>query len=57
VEIDPAEHETLAILRRNGVIGEPLPVNQPEITKVQAPQVVKRGPGRPRKADASNPAD
>jgi hypothetical protein len=55
VEIDPSEAETLAILQRNGVIGEPFDdvvqkVSSPEIVKVVGPDIVKRR-GRPRKAD------
>jgi hypothetical protein len=54
VEIDPSEAETLAILRRNGIIGEPLndvvqKVAAPEIVKVSAPEETKRR-GRPPKA-------
>lgn len=55
VEIDPAEAETLAILRRNGIIGEPVRVNEPQITKVTEPEVTKPRRGRPPKdADAGN---
>ena len=55
VEIDPAEAETLAILRRNGIIGEPVRVNEPQITKVIEPEVTKPRRGRPPKdADAGN---
>lgn len=55
VEIDPTEAETLAILRRNGIIGEPLTANGPEITKVTGPEVTKPRRGRPPKdADAGN---
>jgi hypothetical protein len=61
VEIDPGEHETIAILTRNGIIGEPVTVHKvqaPEITKpVAGPEEIKRR-GRPRKADnASDTAD
>lgn len=55
VEIDPAEAETLAILRRNGIIGDPVRVNEPQITKVTEPEVTKPRRGRPPKdADAGN---
>lgn len=55
VEIDPSEAETLAILRRNGIIGEPVRVNEPQITKVTEPEVTKPRRGRPPKdADAGN---
>ena len=55
VEIDPAEAETLAILRRNGIIGEPVRANEPQITKVTEPEVTKPRRGRPPKdADAGN---
>ena len=58
VEIDPAEAETLAILRRNGIIGEPVRVNEPQITKVTEPEVTKPRRGRPPKdADAGNATD
>lgn len=55
VEIDPAEAETLSILRRNGIIGEPVRANEPTITKVDAPTEVKRR-GRPPR-DASDSAN
>lgn len=59
VNIDPSESETIAILTRNGIIGQPKQaqkVNAPEIIKVIAPEVKKRG--RPAKAqDASDTAD
>lgn len=55
VEIDPTEAETLAILRRNGIIGEPLKATEPTITKVTEPEVTKPRRGRPPKdADAGN---
>ncbi len=58
VEIDPAEAETLAILRRNGIIGEPLKAHEPEITKVTEPEVTKPRRGRPPKdANASDATD
>lgn len=57
VEIDDSDDETLRILKANGIIGEPLQkVSGPEITKVNVPEVKKRG--RPAKAqDASDTAD
>lgn len=58
VEIDPAEAETLSILRRNGIIGEPLKANEPDITKVTGPEVTKPRRGRPPKdANASDATD
>jgi hypothetical protein len=48
VEIDPSEAETIAILTRNGIIGAPLSEREPEVVKVDAPEVKKRG--RPRNA-------
>ena len=58
VEIDPSEAETLAILRRNGIIGEPVRANEPTITKVTEPEVTKPRRGRPPKdANASDTAD
>ena len=58
VEIDPFEAETLAILRRNGIIGDPVRVNEPQITKVTEPEVTKPRRGRPPKdanaSDATN---
>jgi hypothetical protein len=59
VDIDPSEADTIAILTRNGIIGQPVQaqkVSAPEITKVTAPEVKKRG--RTAKAhDASDTAD
>ena len=58
VDIDPADGETLRILRANGIIGEPIApkASEPEITKVDAPMIRKRG--RPAKVhDASDYAD
>jgi hypothetical protein len=59
VDIDSSEAETIAILTRNGIIGQPVQaqkVSAPEITKVNAPEIKKRG--RPAKAhDASDTAD
>jgi hypothetical protein len=59
VAIDPSECETIAILTRNGIIGQAAQaqkVNAPEITKVNAPEIKKRG--RPAKAhNASDTAD
>jgi hypothetical protein len=59
VDIDPTDGETIAILTRNGIIGQAAQaqkVSAPEITKVTAPEVKKRG--RPAKAqDASDTAD
>lgn len=59
VDIDPTDGETIAILTRNGIIGQPKQaqkVSAPEITKVTAPEVKKRG--RPAKVqDASDTAD
>ena len=53
VEIDPSDGETIAILTRNGIIGAPRQERGPEVVKVDAPEVKKRG--RPR--NASNAAE
>lgn len=60
VEIE--DGNSIAILQRNGVIGDPIDegvytekVSGPEIIKPAAPEVLKRRPGRPRK-DASHTA-
>jgi hypothetical protein len=57
VDIDPSEAETIAILTRNGIIGETVQaqkVSAPEITKVTAPEVKKR---KAKAHDASDTAD
>ena len=54
ITIDPAEAETISILTRNGIVGDPLPLG-PEVKKVDAPTETKRR-GRPPK-NASHPAD
>jgi hypothetical protein len=56
VDIHPTDGETIAILTRNGIIGQPVhaqKVSAPEITKVTAPEVKKRG----RTAKAHNASD
>jgi hypothetical protein len=56
VDIDPSEADTIGILTRNGIIGQPVhaqKVSAPEITKVTAPEVKKRG----RTAKAHNASD
>ena len=60
VELD--DGNTIAILQRNGVIGDPIDegvriekIAAPQIIKpAPGPDVLKRRPGRPRKADASH---